>query len=221
MKSHLILAFILIGLAYGCPKEKLCPSREDLGVLELTSETRTYLPERYFSETASIEFESTEGKITKFDLDGISYAEYGPLTTHIPCKYDSFQIVKVSYEYEENYHVYYSIDSLKLILINKVGTTEKGYYDLLNIWLSKEEGSISVYGQINIITDIRTVVDDTIIKNPVSFTYYDSIEIGGQVFKEVFGDRNPNGRMSDVYWKQHEGLIGFKDKEGIEWMLKK
>lgn len=220
MKSLQTSIFLLLLFILSCKKEEVCPSWQELGEFELSTLTKTYLPDNYFSKTDSITFESTEGKRTKFYLDRTSLAQYGRVSSNVPCQDDTTRTVSISYKYPYNTYSYLSTDSLRLILINTIGTTNDGYYDLLNIWLSKEGGPLTVYGQINIITDNRTVRNPSIIENPVSFTFYEHIVIGGQLFNDVYGDKNPGWRISNVYWQQHKGLIGYKDKNGIDWLLK-
>ena len=221
MRELSLIIISLIIITFSC-KEESCPEREDIGIVQLSPENRTYLPDNYLSEIDTIEFESIDGRVSKFYNDRISNSEHGPLSIKIYCEEDPSQEIRISYNYEENSYRYKSDDSLKLILINKVGTIEEGYYDVLNIWLSKELGNEeeAIYGQVNIITNKRLVADESLINNSISFTYYDLKEIARREYEEVYGVKNPEITNSDVYWKQDKGMIGYKDKEGVEWVLK-
>lgn len=217
--SALIVILLYFSGIIGCKKEDVCPKSQNLGLLRITEESKSYIPGKYFSETDSLVFISVSGAEKKFYLDRI-FEYSGSSSTEIQCEYDPEVAIRVSYKPEEKSIRFISRDSFTLRLHTKVGTSPKGYYDSLSIWLSDDaEEDLNVLGQINITTDLRTVSSEDEIYNPVYYSYYDSISIMGTVFDQVYGDKQPQVRMSDVYWKQNLGLIGFREKNGTEWVL--
>ena len=227
MYFNLITTIALICLIFSCSKSRNCPDTEDLGVLDISSESMAYLPTFLFEETDSLEFKSTDGRTTKFYLHEFSSYDSGPYEYSMPCEYDVTASINASFSITSSKIEYLSTDSLLLRLSTRLRgrylgnySFREGYADNLNIWLSKEGGPLTVYGQMNITTDLRTLDEETIIESDLTNAYYDSILIGGQMFTEVYGDRLYESRMSDVYWKKNQGLLGYKDKDGVEWILK-
>jgi hypothetical protein len=226
MYFNLITTIALICLIFSCSKSRNCPDTEDLGVLDISAESMAYLPTSLFEETDSLEFKSTDGRTTKFYLHEFSSFDSGPYDYIMPCEYDVTASIHTSFSMTSTKIEYLSTDSLLLRLNTRLRgqylgsySFREGYADNLNIWLSKEGGTLTVYGQMNITTDMRTLDEETIIESNLTNVYYDSIIIGGQTFTEVYGDRLYENRMSDVYWKKNQGLLGYKDKDGVEWIL--
>lgn len=220
----IFLQVLLIFLVLSCDQEAPCPTLKNLGLLPLTDKSKSFIPEKYHSKTDTIVFTSSINEEKMFYYKS-SLKLDGGVSANVNCESDPLQTTVVSFKYDYISYRFVSKDSFQLDFFVKIRGAEKGdgYYDLLNIWFQdkkEQELSRSLYGQINIITDLRTVSNEDNIYNPVSYTFYPSKIINGKLFQNVYGDGNPQWRISDVYWSQYKGLVGFKSIDGIEWSLK-
>ena len=223
MKIIQIIALVLICICSSCTDDS-CPEVIDLGELFWSQQTEDWLPDRYFTETDSLIFESENGdrqifrkdetqtKVASIDIRNM-LCENGGITSY-QSRPRIFSTNYVSQDYLE-----LSV-SIRIFTKKSDNIEMVAYYEEIRMnYRNPKSNSNRTYGNLGIITDLENLeVEDIGIREITGFVEYDSIIINGVEYNSVLGAPTLQDE-SDLYFQKGIGIVGIRDRIDTTWRL--